>query len=299
MDKDALILIISIIAVGWILAQISSAAGRKSRQKAAEQKAPKAESIKTIFQYMDASQALLDRVNELNNKYIKLIADKHQLIAIMNDPAALDKLNQIEKDFNNCVLDATVLRDQIDRSIQLSDIDLDLYNKLEDIVTYMEMYIQAIEELDVDMYDAEDRNAYEDRTAWENEARAGMHGREYQEYYEGSDAYRDEYRYQRQTGHQNQNSSQYNNYNNGSQQQNYQQNNQQNQYQQQQQQSYQQQSSGSTQDTDSYFAGCTTLEEVEKRYKALAKVFHPDSQTGNDVSFKQLQTAYETAKKKF
>mgnify|MGYP007084697679 CR=1 FL=1 len=41
MDKDALILIISIIAVGWVLAQISSAAGRKSRQKASEQKAPK------------------------------------------------------------------------------------------------------------------------------------------------------------------------------------------------------------------------------------------------------------------
>lgn len=53
MDKDALILIISIIAVGWVLAQISSAAGRKSRQKASEQKAPKAESIRTIFQYMD------------------------------------------------------------------------------------------------------------------------------------------------------------------------------------------------------------------------------------------------------
>lgn len=182
MDKDALILIISIIAVGWVLAQISSAAGRKSRQKASEQKAPKAESIRTIFQYMDASQELLDRVNELNGKYIKLIADKHQLIAIMNDPAALDKLNQIEKDFNNCVLDATVFRDQIDRSIQLRDIDLDLYNNLEDIVTYMEMYIQAIEDLDVDMYDADDRNAYEDRTAWENEARAGMHGHVYQEF---------------------------------------------------------------------------------------------------------------------
>lgn len=289
MDKDALILIISIIAVGWVLAQISSAAGRKSRQKASEQKAPKAESIRTIFQYMDASQELLDRVNELNGKYIKLIADKHQLIAIMNDPAALDKLNQIEKDFNNCVLDATVFQDQIDRSIQLRDIDLDLYNNLEDIVTYMEMYIQAIEDLDVDMYDADDRNAYEDRTAWENEARAGMHGHVYQEFYERNDAYHDEYRYQRQTGHQSQTSNQYNNYNNGSQQQN-------NQYQQQQQQ---QQSSGSAQDTDSYFAGCTTMEEVEKRYKALAKVFHPDSQTGNDVSFKQLQAAYETAKKKF
>ena len=138
------------------------------------------------------------------------------------------------------------------------------------------------------MYDADDRNAYEDRTAWENEARAGMHGHVYQEFYERNDAYHDEYRYQRQTGHQSQTSNQYNNYNNGSQQQN-------NQYQQQQEQ----QSSGSAQDTDSYFAGCTTMEEVEKRYKALAKVFHPDSQTGNDVSFKQLQAAYETAKKKF
>ena len=107
----------------------------------------------------DKKIAVLIDAENVSGKYIKLIADKHQLIAIMNDPAALDKLNQIEKDFNNCVLDATVFRDQIDRSIQLRDIDLDLYYNLEDIVTYMVMYIQAIEDLDVDMYDADDRNA--------------------------------------------------------------------------------------------------------------------------------------------
>lgn len=284
MDKDALTLIIAIVIVSWILIQISGAAGRKARQKEAARRAPKADSLKTIFQYMDAAQYLLDRCNELNTKYMKLIADKHQLIAIMNDPNALDKLNRIEKNFINCILDATVYRDEIDNCIELRIIDLKLYNALEDVVTYMEMYIQEIEEMDVDMYDADDRDAYEERTAWENEARAGMYGKEFQEDFQERDSYHEDSRYERQTGRQSQNNNQYGGY----------------QQQNQQRQSYQQHSnSDNFQSVDSYFTGCNSIEEVEKRYKALAKVFHPDSQTGNDASFKQLQASYEEAKKKF
>ena len=67
-----------------------------------------------------------------------------------------------------------------------------------------------------------------------------------------------------------------------------------------QQQYYQQQQTNQAQNNvDSYFEGCNSKEEVEKRYKALAKVFHPDSQTGDNTAFKNLQEAYENAKKKY
>lgn len=49
-------------------------------------------------------------------------------------------------------------------------------------------------------------------------------------------------------------------------------------------------------DTESYFHGCTTEDEVNKRYRALCKVFHPDSSTGDTDAFRELQDAYEKVK---
>lgn len=45
-----------------------------------------------------------------------------------------------------------------------------------------------------------------------------------------------------------------------------------------------------------FFSGCNTINEVEARYKALAKVFHPDCKTGDNNAFKTLQDAYEAKK---
>lgn len=48
---------------------------------------------------------------------------------------------------------------------------------------------------------------------------------------------------------------------------------------------------------DGYFHGCTTEAELAKRYRALCKVFHPDSTTGDTDAFRNLQAAYEKMKK--
>lgn len=45
-----------------------------------------------------------------------------------------------------------------------------------------------------------------------------------------------------------------------------------------------------------YFAGCNTLEKLEKRYKSLCKAYHPDSEGGDEESFKNLQNEYEKLK---
>lgn len=47
----------------------------------------------------------------------------------------------------------------------------------------------------------------------------------------------------------------------------------------------------------SYFSGCATEGELTKRYRALCKVFHPDSTTGDTGTFRNLQDAYERMKK--
>ena len=49
---------------------------------------------------------------------------------------------------------------------------------------------------------------------------------------------------------------------------------------------------------DSYFHGCSTKEELTKRYRALCKVFHPDAATGDTDEFRKLQKAYEDMMKK-
>lgn len=49
----------------------------------------------------------------------------------------------------------------------------------------------------------------------------------------------------------------------------------------------------------SFFIGCDTKEKIIKRYRALCKVYHPDSQTGNTEMFKKLKEAYEMEMGKF
>lgn len=41
-----------------------------------------------------------------------------------------------------------------------------------------------------------------------------------------------------------------------------------------------------------YFSGCNTKEEADKRYKALAKAFHPDMGYGDESSFNAMQEEY-------
>lgn len=47
----------------------------------------------------------------------------------------------------------------------------------------------------------------------------------------------------------------------------------------------------------SYFNGCLTKEDLDIRYKALVKVFHPDAKAGDEDTFKQIKEQYETLQK--
>lgn len=50
-------------------------------------------------------------------------------------------------------------------------------------------------------------------------------------------------------------------------------------------------------DEFNFFCGCYTIEETEKRYKALVKAFHPDTGHGDEAYFQRLQNAYEEKRK--
>lgn len=45
-----------------------------------------------------------------------------------------------------------------------------------------------------------------------------------------------------------------------------------------------------------FFAGCTSSEKLEKRYKALCKTYHPDSDAGDEETFKRMRDEYEKKK---
>ena len=45
-----------------------------------------------------------------------------------------------------------------------------------------------------------------------------------------------------------------------------------------------------------FFRGCDTREKLDKRYKALAKVFHPDSETGDMQTMQIINAEYERQK---
>lgn len=48
-----------------------------------------------------------------------------------------------------------------------------------------------------------------------------------------------------------------------------------------------------------YFKGCNSLESLQKRYRDLSKVYHPDMGNGSVEIFREIQTAYDNLKKKY
>ena len=51
-------------------------------------------------------------------------------------------------------------------------------------------------------------------------------------------------------------------------------------------------------DAAEYFVDCDTLEKVQRRYKDLCKVYHPDMENGSSEVFVKIQKEYEELKKK-
>ena len=49
----------------------------------------------------------------------------------------------------------------------------------------------------------------------------------------------------------------------------------------------------------SFFKDCDDLESLNKRYRDLVKVYHPDQGNGSSDSFKEIQSEYEELKKRF
>lgn len=49
--------------------------------------------------------------------------------------------------------------------------------------------------------------------------------------------------------------------------------------------------------TSSYFSGCTTKEQIQKRYRDLCKVYHPDMGNGSAEIFDQINKEYEQLKR--
>ncbi|MBR6151665.1 MAG: J domain-containing protein [Lachnospiraceae bacterium] len=45
-----------------------------------------------------------------------------------------------------------------------------------------------------------------------------------------------------------------------------------------------------------FFAGCNSLEKLEKRYKALCKTYHPDMAEGDTETFQKMQAEYKVLK---
>ncbi len=48
-----------------------------------------------------------------------------------------------------------------------------------------------------------------------------------------------------------------------------------------------------------FFEGCNSLDEIEARYRSLAKAFHPDNKGGNEMLFNKMRTEYTQIKKDF
>ena len=55
--------------------------------------------------------------------------------------------------------------------------------------------------------------------------------------------------------------------------------------------------SGNEKQTSSYFFGCTTKEQIQKRYRDLCKVYHPDMGNGSAEIFDQINKEYEQLKR--
>lgn len=50
--------------------------------------------------------------------------------------------------------------------------------------------------------------------------------------------------------------------------------------------------------TTSFFVGCLNIEQLENRYKQLAKAFHPDTSFGDAESMKIINNEYEKLRAK-
>ena len=51
--------------------------------------------------------------------------------------------------------------------------------------------------------------------------------------------------------------------------------------------------------TFDFFAGCSSRESVEKKYRSLAKLYHPDNMDGDTAALQEINVQYEEAKKRF
>ena len=48
-----------------------------------------------------------------------------------------------------------------------------------------------------------------------------------------------------------------------------------------------------------FFAGCSSKESVDKKYKSLVKLYHPDNEDGDTAALQEINIQYTKAKKKF
>lgn len=55
----------------------------------------------------------------------------------------------------------------------------------------------------------------------------------------------------------------------------------------------------STSENADWFAGCTDLDSLNKRHRDLLKLYHPDSNNGNDDVSKKINEMYDIEKKKY
>jgi len=55
----------------------------------------------------------------------------------------------------------------------------------------------------------------------------------------------------------------------------------------------------STSETFNFFAGCTSKESVDKKYKSLVKLYHPDNMDGDTAALQEINAQYAEAKKRF
>lgn len=48
-----------------------------------------------------------------------------------------------------------------------------------------------------------------------------------------------------------------------------------------------------------FFAGCTNKESVDKKYKSLVKLYHPDNMDGDTAALQEINVQYDKAKRRF
>lgn len=58
-------------------------------------------------------------------------------------------------------------------------------------------------------------------------------------------------------------------------------------------------SAGTKTGTFDFFAGCSSKESVDKKYKSLVKLYHPDNMDGDTAALQEINVQYAKAKKRF